>query len=82
MSVEVTPYTGKCKHGNLTGDDMGYGFRKAWGVKGLGVYTECPDCGAVEYTPDMECVLPEEEEWYKNSPFSKGWVTITYNKEE
>lgn len=80
--MNIQPYTGKCEHKNITGDDMGYGFAGFWSCKGLGIYTECPDCNAKEYTPDMECVLPDEEEWYKNSPWSKGWVTITENKED
>lgn len=78
--VTVKPYTGDCKHENLSG--YSYGFRHGWGCKGIGTYIECLDCGAKEYEPDMESILPEEEEWYKNSPFSQGWVTVTYNKED
>ena len=68
-------YQGNCKHENT---DIGYGFRASWGCKGIGVYTECYDCEAVNYSPDSECTTKEEKEWFDHSPFSKGWVLIKY----
>lgn len=48
-----------CKH--INGTDMGYGFARASGWRGLGVYQACNDCGLVlEFSEDEP--TPEEIE--------------------
>lgn len=65
-----------CNHKNA---EMGYGFRSAWCCKGIGVYFEC-ECGAMNYSLEEESCVEEEIEWYKNSPWSKGWVKEIKNE--
>lgn len=74
-------YKGDCDHGNIGPYDFGYGFCSWLGVRGLGAYHECPDCGAAKYDLDEECATEDEIEWYENSVVSKGWFKVAKEEE-
>lgn len=74
ISLEL--YQGDCLHKDLNNKLGGYGFRGAWGMKGVGMYWQCSDCGACSYSPDFEVSTEEEINHYNESPFSDGWVIV------
>ena len=81
VKVIQKPYEGDCKHElNDIQEDTGYGFRAAWGCKGIGIYAQCPHCKACQYHLDNESCSEEEIEWYNESLFSKGWVKVSYEE--
>lgn len=73
----VVPYEGDCKHGR---QESGYGFRASWRCRGIGMYAWC-ECGAMSYFPDHESCSEDELEWFRNSPWNKGWVITPPHKD-
>lgn len=63
------PYDGECKHEKA---EVGYGFRRSWGCRGLGIYATCTDCKACSYIIDREGSTEQEEKWYLESIWIDG----------